>query len=108
MSIKISCSENHSQILGMKGQIKTLENDLINMESLMKKMIENQNEIKQSGRKYTKSSNEDFQWVQKMTGAQTKTLHYSEQLKHLQKSMKCQHSVRCLRNVRNNFSQRMI
>ena len=49
----------------MKDQIKTLENNLLNIESLMKKMIENQNEIKQSGQKYTKSSNEDFQWVQK-------------------------------------------
>ena len=35
------------------------------MESLMKMTVENENEIKQSGQKYTKRSNEDFQWVQK-------------------------------------------
>lgn len=65
MSIKISYPHNRSQILSMKDQIKTLENNLLNMESLMKMTVENENEIKQSGQKYTKRSNEDFQWVQK-------------------------------------------
>ena len=41
MSIKISYPDNCSQILSMKNQVKTLENNLLNMEFLMRKTIEN-------------------------------------------------------------------
>lgn len=52
----------------MKEKIKSLENSLQKIESLMEKLVENRNKNKQNdthGREYTKTFNEDFPGLQK-------------------------------------------
>lgn len=52
----------------MKEKIKTLENSLQKIESLMEKLVENRNKNKQNdtcGREYTQTVNEDFSGLQK-------------------------------------------
>lgn len=52
----------------MREKIKSLENSLQKIESLMEKLVENRNKNKQNdthGREYTKTFNEDFPGLQK-------------------------------------------